>query len=322
MKTEVLDRSAHQSPRSSSSSTPGPIRSTFGIPVAAMLLFTLPAFDGQKAWDLVDEQVAFGSRVPGTAAHVETREWILDQLRDWGAQVTLRPFMLRNPLTGDSVSCVNLVASFRESEKERIFVGAHWDSRAYADRDPDPARRKDPVPGANDGASGVAVLLELARLMSETPPPLGVDLLFFDGEDQGLYGEKETFCAGSRELARLSRLTGFSPRFGIVIDLIGSRHIRIHPDRRSQSCCPELTTTILAIVERHLPARVEKSVPVDVYDDHIPFIDAGIPTVLLFGAGDPYWHTTSDLPKNVTTRNLKGIGNALVEVIWGGSQIP
>ncbi|NNE08415.1 MAG: M28 family peptidase, partial [Gemmatimonadetes bacterium] len=142
-----------------------------------------PAFSGAEAMRLIEKQVSFGPRIPGSAGHAAMLEWLVDELEETGARVARRPFRMTNALTGENVTGTNVVASFGSSRKDRIFFAAHWDTRAWADQDPDSTKRREPVPGANDGGSGVAILLQLARIIEQNPPGTGIDLLFFDGED-------------------------------------------------------------------------------------------------------------------------------------------
>lgn len=282
----------------------------------------VPSFDAAEALRLVKAQVDFGPRVPGTAAHAAALEWLEGELEARGATVERRPFSYASALTGETFEGTNLVASFRPAAEERIFFGAHWDSRAYADRDPDPARRREAVPGAEDGGSGVAVLLVLAGLLGEHAPPVGVDLLFFDGEDQGASGSPEGFCLGSRALAAGAALTGFHPKYGVVVDMVGHRDLRIWRDQRSLEASPGLTEEVHAIGRALSPERFPETGLVELYDDHIPFIEAGIPAMVLAGIGFPEWHTTADLPGICSSASLGTIGSLLAELVWGVHEIP
>ncbi|RPJ49119.1 MAG: M28 family peptidase [Candidatus Latescibacterota bacterium] len=272
--------------------------------------------------DHLSAQVAFGPRVPGTIGHDRVRAWLREELDRTAARVEERRFRGENGLTGGTFEGINFRASFRPELAERIFLGAHWDTRAWADLDPDPAKRMDPVPGASDGASGVAVLLVLAEAMKRNPPPIGVDLLFFDGEDQGASGSASGFCLGARSFAASASLTGFAPRWGVVVDMVGHRRLRIARERHSVDCCADLAARIEAIGRRLAPEIFQPSSIVYLYDDHVPFIEAGIPAVLLAGYGFPEWHTTSDLPAICSEESLAAVGAVLLELIYGGHEMP
>ena len=290
--------------------------------VAAASAEEAPPFDGELAMDHLRTQIRFGPRVPGTEAHANTLAWMTALLETLAPRVTERRFRAQCELNGESVEGVNLIASFRVEEKERIFIGAHWDSRAYADLDPDESKRKEPVPGANDGASGVGVLLALADLLSKNPPPVGVDLLFFDVEDQGIPGDSMGYCVGSRLIAASSSLTGFTPRYGIVIDMVGDEDLLFYREKNSVLHAPLLVEKVFRIGGRIAPERFADTGMISLYDDHVPFLQAGIPVIVLAGFGYPEWHTTSDLPGICSARALEDVGKVLAELIWGDHEIP
>ncbi|MFH1278665.1 MAG: M28 family peptidase [Candidatus Eisenbacteria bacterium] len=282
----------------------------------------IPAFDGGEALRLIETQVAFGPRVPGTEAHGAMAEWLEGELETRGAKVSIRPFGGVSALTGEALSGTNLIASYRTDLDERIFFGAHWDSRALADRDPDPLRRGEPVMGANDGASGVAVLLVLAEMMRRDPPPVGVDLLLFDLEDQGESGSEEGYCLGSRALAAGAAITGFRPEYGVVIDMVGHRDLTIYRERASLQCCARLVEKVHDTGARISPERFPEAGLVELYDDHVPWIEAGIPAIVLAGTGFPEWHTTADRPGICDAASLGAVGELLAHLVWGGHEIP
>ncbi len=287
-----------------------------------MILAAVPSFDGGRAFQHLERQVAFGPRIPGSSGHAKTAEWLVRSLEGLAPVVEKRACYGRNALTGEEMEGRNIIASFRPEADDRIFFGAHWDSRTFADLDPDSARAGEPVPGADDAASGVAVLLTVAEVLHRNPPPLGVDLIFFDLEDQGVSGDIHSWCLGSRSLAAGASLTGFSPRFGVVVDMVGGRNLRLTQDRFSRECCPDLLDEIFRIGREIDPAAFSSPQVVEVYDDHVPFIDAGIPTVLLIGFGFPEWHTTRDLPDRCSPESLEIVGTLLLQIIYGDHKIP
>lgn len=282
----------------------------------------VPPFDGEEAFRSVETQVAFGPRIPGTEGHAKALRWLDASLRKVCPDVQTRSFTGINALTGESAEGTNLIASFQPERKDRIFIGAHWDTRAHADRDPDPAMRRSPVPGASDGASGVAVLLGLADVFRANPPPYGVDLLFFDFEDQGIEGKKETFCIGSRFFAAGASLTGFRPRFGIVVDMVGRKDLRIAHELGSIDSAPLLMDMIFTIGGRIAPEAFSDPTEYRIYDDHMPFVEAGIPAVDIIGYPFPEWHTVADLPDICSPASMENIGNVILELLYGGYNIP
>lgn len=202
-----------------------------------------PRFSGERALALAVEFSALGPRVPGTGAHARGRDYLAAHLRRCGARVEFEEFVATGPsLYAPGTRLANVVARFNPDAPARVLLGAHWDSRPTADEDPDPRRRRDPVPGANDGASGTAVLLHLAEILHARPAPIGVDLVFFDGEDGGIPDSVATYCLGSREHVR--RLGPPRPAYVIVVDMVGDRELSLPVEGYSQNYAPELVRMI------------------------------------------------------------------------------
>lgn len=283
----------------------------------------LPSFDAEHAYQLIERQVAFGARVPGSRAHLECRDFLLETLKQYADTAFLQGFEQR--VYGQSLRLWNICASFQREHPERILLCAHWDSRPYADEEENPALQRLPVPGANDGASGVAVLLELARIFSASPPPVGVDILLVDGEDYGRAGDVEHFLLGSRYAARnypFPRL----PRWGAVVDLVGDRQARFPMEDQSLQAAPQLVARLWEIGQRLFPQYFVPAPAGAIIDDHLPFIERGIPMALiidaeLVGNRSPiarkhYWHTTRDLPDNIGQETLRAVGTVLLEWLY------
>ncbi len=281
-----------------------------------------PAFDGDRAFADVEQQVAFGPRVPGSAGHERTRQWLVDTLEPLADRVTEQPF---TAMLGDSaaVEGTNLIASFGLDPGlgTRIMLAAHWDTRPFADRDPDPANHRDPVPGANDGASGVAVLLEMARLLATDPPAVGVDLVLFDLEDSGDYGATDTttartpFALGSAAFVRDNPT--YRPTFGILLDMVGDESLRIPKEGFSQRYAPAIVQKVWAAAEAVGAEAFVDETGGAIEDDHVPFLRAGIPVIDLIQQPFPAtWHTTADTPEHVSPASLGQVGQVLVEVVY------
>src|SRR5512143_60610 len=282
--------------------TVGALLLTAALGYAYVALRTPPAavpvmFDGQRAYEDVKTQVAFGSRVPGTEGHARVEKWIGEELTKAGWQVEVQ----QTEALGHPVH--NIVAK-RSDASPQIVIGAHYDSRMFADHDPDPAQHSKPVPAANDGASGVAVLLELARsLPKETVP---VWLVFFDAEDNGRI-EGWDWILGSREFVKNN--SSIQPRAAIVVDMIGDADLNIYKERNSN---PTLTDAIWAVAkglgyERQFIPDYKFSM----IDDHTPFLEAGIPAVDIIDFDYPYWHTVQDTPDKVSAESLQAVGATL-----------
>jgi Zn-dependent M28 family amino/carboxypeptidase len=254
------------------------------------------AFDGQRAHADVQTQVAFGPRVPESEGHAKIRQWVNQELVEAGWQVEIQ----ESESLGHPVK--NIVAR-RSDDPPQIVIGAHYDSRMYADNDPDATKHTEPVPAANDGASGVAVLLELARsLPKETVP---VWLVFFDAEDNGQI-EGWDWILGSRDFVKNNPIR---PRAAIIIDMIGDADLNIYKERNSN---PALTDAIWATAKGL--GHENKFIPDYKYsmlDDHTPFLEAGIPAVDIIDFDYPYWHTTQDTPDKVSAESLQAVGETL-----------
>jgi glutaminyl-peptide cyclotransferase len=285
-----------------------------GLALAALLAGCgAPEFDGRSAFRYLERQCEFGPRPPGSPAHEETLAWLAEELARFADDVAVQRFAA--VMDTRSVELANVIASFRPGERRRVLFAAHWDTRSIADRDPDPQARATPIPGANDGASGVAVLLELARMMSERPPGIGVDLVLFDGEDGGDGGGLSDWCLGSAYYA--SRMGGYCPAYAVVIDMIGDADLSISRE-------PNSVAASGAAVERVWEAarRVGATAFVDrpgapVYDDHVPLIQAGVPAVLVIDFDYRYWHTLEDTPDKCSAVSLEQVGSVLTSLVYG-----
>ena len=261
---------------------------------------------------MLERQCEFGPRVPGTAAHDSCFAWLATRFRAMAPVVETDTFTYDSPDMNREIRLMNLVARFRPKAKERILFGAHWDSRPWADKDPDPAKRKNPVLGANDGASGVAVLLEVARVLQKTGTPIGVDLVLFDGEDLGTETNPSGFFRGSTRY--VERIGDERPLFVIVIDMVGKRDLNLAWEVNSRNHASNIVDLVWG--EAHeLGIKTFRSVPgPQVYDDHVPFLNASIPAIDLIDFDFPEWHTTHDRPPVCSPQSLEAVGTVLVSL--------
>jgi hypothetical protein len=269
-----------------------------------------PPFDAERAFADLETQVGFGPRVPGSEGHARTRAWLVETLTAQGAKVEEDAFQAAG------LDLHNIVARFRPEAAARVMLFAHWDTRPVADMDPDPARRAQPVPGANDGASGVAVLLELGRMFAAAPPPVGVDLVLLDGEDQGEFRPPyDGVLLGSKRFAKVYR--GPRPRLGILLDMVGDRQLAIPREELSRACCPRTVEKIWQAAKDlgHGGVFVDED-GAAVIDDHVPLNRAGLGVVDLIDFSYPAWHTTSDLPEATSAASLRAVGEVVAEVVY------
>ena len=270
-------------------------------------------FDGERAQRSIEQQVSFGPRVPGSEAHAECGQWLADELARHAESVEVLPFDVE--VAGRSLKLLNIEARFNPELGERVLLGAHWDSRPISERDPDRARRGEPTPGANDGGSGVAVLLEIARLLGESELELGVDLVLFDGEDYGDFaqGFAQTLLGSQRYAADLDVA---AYRYAVVLDMVGRRGLVLRKEGYSLKCCRELMERIWAIAaETGKSATFQDAVVSEVFDDHIPLQRAGLKAIDLIDLTDPHWHTTSDTPEHTSPESLEAVGSVIWELL-------
>ncbi len=258
-------------------------------------------FDGQQAFADLEEQVSYGPRIPGSKAHSKTVEYIRDVLERNRWSVELQDTsMLDQPIRN--------VIGKRGTGTPWIILGAHYDSRLKADQDTDPQKKEQPVPGANDGASGVAVLLELGRVIPSDFKGQ-VWLVFFDAEDNGRIPGWE-WILGSQAFVR--DLEGH-PDAVVVVDMIGDADLNIFEEMNSD---PQLTREIWGVANslgysKEFIAQTKHSM----LDDHTPFLRAGIPAVDIIDFDYPYWHTSQDTPDKTSAASLQAVGDTLLEFL-------
>ncbi|NTU75796.1 MAG: M28 family peptidase [Anaerolineaceae bacterium] len=278
----------------------GTILAIFALTSALFLLLTSKisiAFDGKRALKDVYYQIHLGPRLPGSEAHARTIEWISQTLNKEGWEIEIQE------LEADGKPIKNIIAK-RGSGKPWIILGAHYDSRFYADQDPVIENRTLPVPGANDGASGVAVLIELGRVLPKNLEKQ-VWLVFFDAEDQGNIPGWD-WILGSK--AFVNALID-KPDAVVVIDMIGDKDLNIFQEKNSD---PELTRIIWAIAKDSGYATQFIDQPkYSILDDHYPFLEKGIPAIDIIDFDYPFWHTTGDTIDQVSPNSLSAVGTTL-----------
>ena len=278
-----------------------------------------PRFDEQSAWQYLVKQVAFGPRNPGSPGHRQCLQFLKTELHKFADQVIEQPFMHYDAFRGKTLVMTNLIARFRPEVEPRILLCAHWDTRPFADRDPNPANRQTPIPGANDGASGVAVLLEVARILNQHPPPLGVDIVFFDGEDYGREGHLDEYFLGSRYFVRNN--DRYFPAFAILLDMVGDANLQLPREGFSVMYAPEVVDRVWQIAQEMGYSQFEDRIGLQVNDDHVILNEGGIPTINIIDfqypdASHRYWHTLQDVPENCSPESLKVVGDVLLKLIY------
>ncbi len=275
-----------------------------------------PVFDGDKAFVQLQKQCDFGPRAPGTAGWRNCRDYLIRTLQTYADQTLQHSFALEFGRPRRTVEAINIIARFQPQKEQRLLLCAHWDTRPWADMDPLPQNRQTPILGANDGASGVAVLLELARLLHAHKPALGVDLVLFDGEDSGESHSPESYARGSAAFARDwgSRL---HPRFAILLDMIGDKDLQIFYEAHSLQYAPQI---VHKVWQQARLLGVNEFIAQEgyaVYDDHVPLLAAGIPCIDIIDFDYPYWHTLQDIPANCSKQSLEKVGRVITAIVYG-----
>lgn len=279
-----------------------------------------PVLDGDEALNWVVRQCDLGPRVPGTPAHAAWLKIVGEYLDSLGVEYLLQRFPHPDPYSGRTITGTNVLVRFRPEKRPRVLFGTHFDSRAWCDEEDSTIARTHAVPGANDGASGAALLLVLARHLRDHAPPLGVDLAFFDAEDQGTRGREETWCIGSAYAA--TNWPWAKPDWVIVLDMIGSPHTEFGRELYSKTYARGLQDLVFQVAAEKGFAEWNPDTEYAVLDDHVPFLRAGIPSMVVIGFNDPFWHTRRDVPGNVSPDRLARVGEVVSTLIFDGRLAP
>lgn len=287
----------------------------------------VPDFVADSAYAFIEKQVSFGPRVPNTEGHQQCARYLQKKFRDYGLKVEVQHGKVR-AYNGKKLNIQNIMARYKPDHPKRIALFAHWDTRPMADRGE--KRKKEAIPGANDGGSGVGVLLEIARQLNKNPLPHGVDIVLFDAEDQGVPEGKgtnnsaDTWCLGSQYWAKHPPLSNYAPQYGILLDMVGSGDAIFPREGASIQYAPNVVDKIwntaeeLGYGEFFTDRRVQA-----LTDDHI-YVNriAKIPTANIihynpdtrdFG---PFHHTHRDNMDIISKKTLKAVGNTVLHVIY------
>lgn len=273
------------------------------------------AFSGARAMEYVRTQLDFGPRVPGTEPHRRTGDWIVAQMRQRADTVIEQRFSHVNA-NGDTLPMRNILARIKPGETQRVLYVAHWDTRPISERASNPADRATPVPGANDGASGVALLMAVADVLKNAPPTWGVDLLFVDGEDYGDFTAGRDVLIGAKYFAQHLPAPDYRPLFGIVWDMIGDANLGIYQEGHSVRRAPEIVSRVwqtaadLGYTGYFVP-RVGGSIT----DDHLPLLDAGLRVIDVIDIEFTAHHTPFDTIDKVSERSLQIVGDVAVRLL-------
>ena len=293
---------------------------------------SVPVFNADSAYNFVAAQVAFGPRVPNSKGHKSCGDYLEEKLGSYGATVVSQNVDI-TAYNGDILKARNIIAQFQPEKTERILLCAHWDTRPWADSDPDPDKRYTPIDGANDGGSGVGVLLEIARQLSLNPTELGVDIILFDAEDYGRHADEwrdavegeETWALGSKHLAQNPHVKGYNARFGILLDIIGAPNSKFCLEGYSMHYARNIMAKVWNCANRlGYSGYFSMSEGEIITDDHlhvnrilgipcIDIIDCDVTSPNGFG---PYHHTVKDNMDWIDTSTLKAVGQTVLNVIY------
>jgi Zn-dependent M28 family amino/carboxypeptidase len=289
---------------------------------------TVPVFQADSALHFIEKQVSFGPRVPNTRPHRETGDYLIAKLRSYGARVTVQEFQATT-YDGQKLNLRNIVGSFYPQVQKRILLAAHWDTRPFADKDPENPDK--PFDGANDGASGVGVLLEIARNL-KTAPKVGVDIIFFDGEDWGVEngevplpaGLDSWWCLGSQHWAKHKQPPGYRAYYGILLDMVGGRDAQFYQEGTSVFYAPQIVKKVWTAAARMgYPSTFITQSQAPITDDHL-FVNqlAEIPMINITpydpktGYFGTYHHTRQDNLQLMSKETLNKVGRVVTQVIY------
>ena len=300
-----------------------------GVDYAAV---AVPQFDADSAYHFVASQVACGYRTPGSEGQRRCADYLVRQMRRWCDTVIVQDF----PTTlwdGREVRGKNIIASIESRgdslSNKRVLLAAHWDSRLWADHDPDPANHRKPFDGANDGASGVGVLMELARAIATQPLDVAVDFVFFDVEDQGVPDWADTYkddswCLGSQYWSRNPHVPYYTAVYGVLLDMVGTQKPRYTKEQISRQFAGNIMNKMWAVADAIGYGGIFVNTDTDpILDDHY-YVNrlAGIPMIDVVQNNQgcsffKHWHTMDDNMKHVECKSLKTIGEVLLKMLYG-----
>jgi hypothetical protein len=274
---------------------------------------SVPKFNSSRAWQYLEEQCELGPRAPGSDEIELCRNYITNILDKNDAKVEKQQFEAQ--IDGQTYQGVNIIAHFYPRRSRRVLLGAHYDTRPWADKEENPQLHNTPIIGANDAASGVAVLLEIANILnSNEPEQYGVDLVFFDLEDMGDYGERDSWCLGSKYFVQ--NFKGNEPEKVIIVDMIGDKKLNIEMEYFSYHNSPRLVNQVWEIAAELGFEEFIPEIGQVVYDDHYPFIEKGFNAIDIIDFDYPWWHTLADTPDKCSPVSLNIVGETLLDLIY------
>lgn len=280
----------------------------------------VPDFNADQSYAYIEKQVAFGPRVPGTPEHVACRDWMKSELERFADKVEIQESTVK-AFNGTTLPIYNVIASFNPDVKKRILLCAHWDTRPFADEDTKDQDK--PIDGANDGGSGVGVLIEIANQLKQNPVELGVDIVLFDTEDYGKSGYADSYALGSQYWGKEAKKSGYKAEYGILLDMVGAKNALFYQEGLSRKHAQHVLDKVWKAANSAGQSSFFSYEPVsELTDDHkYVMFYTGIPTIDIiqferFNGFGSFWHTHDDNMDIISKRTLKAVGQTVLQVLY------
>lgn len=284
-------------------------------------------FNADSAYRNVKAQVDFGPRVPGMESHTKCAQYLVGELKRYGVDSVIEQKTTVTAFNGDKLPINNIMGQINKNATTRVLLLAHWDSRPWGDEDPDESKRNNPIPGANDGGSGVGVLLEIARCLQLEKPSIGVDILFVDAEDYGdTKGDSEnSWCLGTQYwIKNMPYASNALPKYGVLLDMVGGFDVRFSREQISMALAQSIVNKVWGVAANSGYSNVfVNEIGGSIVDDHYYVNQGGIPCIDIIessnpqtGGFNPTWHTHADNMSNISRTSLKAVGQVLLNVIY------
>ena len=286
------------------------------------------SFNADSAFAYLEKQVGFGTRVPGTASHDQCAQWLTEKLSDYVDTVIVQTGTV-TAFDGTKLPIKNIYGRLNPDASNRVLLLAHYDTRPWADSETDEQKRNTPILGANDGASGVAVMMEIARNLRDKGFKGGIDFLFVDAEDYGTpehlnEGDTDselTWCLGTQYFTASELYKSNLPDYAILLDMVGGKNAKFNPEYFSMAYAPSVVDKVWAAAERAGYAEVfvsQTGNPIN--DDHLHILSSGVPAIDIIenahpetGSFNPTWHTLDDNLENIDRATLKAVGETVLQ---------
>ena len=281
----------------------------------------IPYFDGDVAFQYLKKQCEFGYRFPGSEEHLNLKNYFIDFLDGKTDSLSIYSHKINHPYIDKQITLYNLLAQYNIESKNRILLLAHWDTREIADKDSDINNQNKPILGANDGASGIAILMHLSEILNNYPLyNIGVDLLFVDGEDMGRHGDIDNFCLGTKEFSKNVQLP--YTKIAICLDMVADKDPKFKKEYFSYIQAQKELDEIWELANSLGYIEFSDSLTYPIYDDHRAlYVATGIPSINIIDFDYPYWHTLEDTVDKCSPKTLSIVGNVMCEYIYRKDQV-